>query len=127
MVRRSSPRAGFAMSPSMRSKPASESSRVTGMTSDAPDPADREADAPPPETTARSTGPEKPRTGRRSTLAIELEVSRQRSAGWTIFGLVLGALLIWKLGTVGVWAGVALVLAGVYHAWSLLQTFRYPP
>jgi hypothetical protein len=97
------------------------------MTSDAPDPADREADAPPPETAARSTGPEKPRTGRRSTLAIELEVSRQRSAGWTIFGLVLVALLIWKLGTVGVWAGIALVLAGVYHAWSLVQTFRYPP
>lgn len=60
-------------------------------------------------------------------IEIELEVSRQRSAGWTIFGLVLGALLIWKLGTVGVWAGIALMIAGVYHAWTLIQTFRYPP
>jgi hypothetical protein len=111
------------MSPLTRSKPASESSRVTGQTSDAPDPAaDREAGA-------SSAPPDKPRerSARRGTLEIELEVSRQRSAGWTIFGLVLGALLIWKLGTVGVWAGVALVIAGVYHAWNLIQTFRYPP
>src|SRR5262245_51051726 len=123
MVRRSSPRGGFAMSPLTRSKPASESSRVTGTTSDAPDPAaDRDAGA-------SSAPPDKPRerSARRGTLEIELEVSRQRSAGWTIFGLVLGALLIWKLGTVGVWAGVALMIAGAYHAWNLLQTFRYPP
>src|ERR1041384_7396760 len=98
MVRRSSRRGGSAMSPLTRSKTASESSRVTATTRAAPDPAERGA--------------------RRTTLEIELEVSRQRSAGWTIFGLVLGALLIWKLGPVGVWAGVALVLAGLYHAWN---------
>jgi hypothetical protein len=93
---------------------------VTGTTSDAPDPAaDREAGG--------SAPTEKPRErARRGTIEIELEVSRQRSAGWTIFGLVVGALLIWKLGTVGVWAGVALVIAGIWHAWNLIQTFRYP-
>ena len=105
------------------------------MTSDAPEPADREVEA-----ASRSEAgeageaghspekaPEKARSVRRGTLEIELEVSRQRSAGWTIFGLVVGALLIWKLGTVGVWAGIALMIAGAYHAWNLLQTFRYPP
>src|SRR5262245_27969250 len=121
MVRRSSPRGGSAMSPLMRSKPASENSRVTGMTSDAPDPvADRDGGPAPPK------DPDK-RGARRATLEIELELSRQRSAGWTIFGLVVGALLIWKLGTVGVWAGVVLVLTGLYHSWRLWQTFRYPP
>lgn len=58
---------------------------------------------------------------------IELEVSRQRAIGWTIFGLILGGLLIHSLGTVGVWAGVALVATGLYHAWQLVQTLRHPP
>ena len=96
---------------------------MTGTTSDAPDPvADREAGP----SSSGAGKDDKPRAARRGTLEIELEVSRQRSAGWTIFGLVLGALLIWKLGTVGVWAGVALVIAGIWHAWNLIQTFRYP-
>lgn len=58
---------------------------------------------------------------------IELEVSRQRSIGWTIFGLIVGALLIRGLGTVGVWAGIALVAAGAFHAWQLIQTMLHPP
>jgi len=35
--------------------------------------------------------------------------------------------LIWKLGTVAVWGGVALVATGVYHAWNLAQTYLNPP
>ena len=74
--------------------------------------------------------PDSPRTrsGKpvRPTL-IELEVSRQRAIGWTLFGLVLGGLLIHGLGTVGVWVGIALVATGLYHAWQLVQTMRYPP
>lgn len=62
-----------------------------------------------------------------AALAIELEVSRQRSISWTIFGIIVGSLLIWKLGTVGVWAGIAMVAMGVYHAWNLAQTFLHPP
>ena len=58
---------------------------------------------------------------------IELEVSRQRAMSWTIFGIVFGALLIWKLGTVGVWAGVMLVVLGVFRAYELAQTFLHPP
>jgi hypothetical protein len=74
-----------------------------------------------------------PRTGRPGSgtgirpTRIDLEVSRQRSISWTIFGLVLGALLIRGLGTVGVWAGIALVAMGVYHAWQLIQTLLYAP
>jgi hypothetical protein len=76
---------------------------------------------------SRRPGDDPSAPGGSHSIAIELEVSRQRSTGWTIFGLVLGALLIWKLGTVGVWAGIALMVTGAYHAWRLLQTYRYPP
>ncbi|HET9626585.1 MAG TPA: hypothetical protein VFP84_34720 [Kofleriaceae bacterium] len=65
--------------------------------------------------------------GRGGDVRIELEMSRQRSIGWTIGGGVIGALLIWKLGTVGVWGGVLLVVIAAYHAWNLIQTFLYPP
>jgi hypothetical protein len=60
-------------------------------------------------------------------VAIDLEMSRQRPAGWAVFGVIVGALLIWKLGTVGVWVGVGLVIVGIYRAWQLVQTFIYPP
>jgi hypothetical protein len=69
---------------------------------------------------------DKPRTSS-GTVAVELEVSRKRSTAWTICGLIIGGLLIWKLGTVGVWGGIALVITGAYHAWNLMQTFLYPP
>jgi hypothetical protein len=69
------------------------------------------------------------RAGSRSArpTQIELEVSRQRSVGWTIFGLIVGALLIHGLGTVGVWVGIALVATGAYHAWQVVQTVLHPP
>ena len=60
-------------------------------------------------------------------VAIELEVSRQRAIGWTAFGLIVGALLMWKLGTVGVWVGVVLIVIGAFRAWELVQSFVYPP
>lgn len=69
---------------------------------------------------------EKPKATRSSRTEIELEVSRSRSIGWAIFGLVLGGLLVWQLGTVGVWAGELLVLTGIYHLARLVQTLIYP-
>src|ERR1043166_5509169 len=141
MVRRSSPRGACAMSPSTRSKPVSENSRVTGGTdaSDAeataasataagePAPVDA-LDAAAPDGEALKDAAGKPRSGKpmRPT-QLELEVSRQRAIGWTIFGLILGGLLIRGLGTVGVWAGIALVATGLYHAWQLARTLLYPP
>ena len=75
---------------------------------------------------ARPAQPARPTRPTRPT-RIDLEVSRQRSISWTIFGLLLGALLIRVLGTVGVWAGIVLVGMGVYHAWQLIQTLLYAP
>lgn len=60
-------------------------------------------------------------------LQIELEMSRNRFIGWTVFGLVFGALLWWKLGTVGQWVGIVLMVLGVLRGWQLLQTFLYAP
>lgn len=82
--------------------------------------------APPHDAAGRPRGE---RSGSRSPrpTQIELDVSRQRSIGWTIFGLIVGGLLIHGLGTVGVWVGIALVAAGAYHAWQLVQTVLHPP
>jgi len=101
----------------------SESSRASG---DAPDPVDRNR-RPPDDEGAPPRSPDKARERPSGRTEVELEVSRQRSLGWTIFDIVLGALLVWKLGTVGVWVGIALLALGVYHAWNLVQTLRYPP
>jgi hypothetical protein len=75
--------------------------------------------------------PDRPRerSGSRSVrpVQVEFELPRQRLGGWTIFGLVVGALLIHGLGTVGVWAGIALVATGAYNAWQLIQTWIHRP
>jgi hypothetical protein len=89
------------------------------VTGSAPDPAIAGAEG-----AAKPT--DKPRA-RGSRTEVELEVSRGRSVGWTIFGIVFGGLLIWQLGTVGVWVGIALVATGAYHAWRLAQTLLHPP
>src|SRR5262245_10047922 len=49
---------------------------------------------------------------------IELEMSRQRQIGWTVFGIILGSLLVWKLGTVGVWVGIVLIAIGLWRAFQ---------
>jgi hypothetical protein len=68
---------------------------------------------------------DKPRS--RGRVAIDLEISRGRSIGWTIFGIACGALLIWQLGTVGQWGGGVLIAMGVFHAVRLVQTMMHPP
>lgn len=101
----------------MRSKPASQSSPEIG---DARPDGDK--------VKAEPKGVDHtPAKGRSGPLAIELEVSRNRFLGWTIFGLIFGALLVWKLGTVGVWVGIVLMVLGAVRGWQLLQTFLHPP
>src|SRR5687767_11237532 len=108
------------MSPLTRSKPASPTSRETGAPEGDPEgpgevreePPAKDAAAPDKERSRRGPGP----------LEIELEVSRNRTAGWTVFGLLVGVLLVLKLGTVGVWSGFVLIAIGVYRAWQLAQT-----
>lgn len=102
MVEKSSQTAGLAMLHPTRSKPASQPSPETG------------------DATKDTFDLSKP-------VEIELEMSRQRAMSWTIFGIIFGALLIWKLGTVGVWVGVVLVVLGVFRAYELAQTFLHPP
>jgi hypothetical protein len=102
------------MSPSTRSKPASPSSPGTGRAKGADD----------------SEGPfrqDDPKRAPLETVEIELEVSRQRWITWTIGGIVGGALLIWKLGTVGVWVGYVLIALGLWRAYQLAMSFVHPP
>ena len=120
MVKKSSYPADLAMSPSTKSKPESPSSPATGE-GGSDKPAAEKADR---AEKAQDGDKFEPRTG---PIAIELELSRQRAATMTVFGLVVGSLLIWKLGTVGVWVGVVLVVVGLFRAWELAQTFLYPP
>src|SRR5262245_33983566 len=112
MEQRSSRNGGWYMSPLTRSKPVSPTSPETGDARSEATPDDKE----------RAKDKD-----RRGPLEIELEVSRNRAAGWTVFGLVVGVLLVWKLGTVGVWVGIALIAVGALRAWQLLQTFLYEP
>jgi hypothetical protein len=79
------------------------------------------ADKPAAVTPAPSTALKK-----RGPVEIELEVSRQRSIAWTVGGSVLGVVLIMNLGTVGVWAGVALVAWAALHALNLVRTLVWP-
>lgn len=105
----------------MRSKPVSQSSPETGDARDeAREPAAKDAPA---KGGARAGA----KGASASKLEIELEVARNRYAGWTVFGLVFGALLIWKLGTVGKGVGVVLMLLGALRGWQLIQTFLHPP
>jgi hypothetical protein len=43
-----------------------------------------------------------------------------------VFGVIVGALLVWKLGTVGVWGGWLLIAIGVVRAGQLVQSFINP-
>lgn len=97
-----------------RSKPESPTSRETG---DAPDAPAAEA----------ATGPDQKTSRKSGNVEVTLEVSRQRPITWTVFGLIVGALLVWKLGTVGKWVGVALMIVGAYRAWQLVQSYLHPP
>ena len=71
--------------------------------------------------------PAKKKRDRAVDVEVLLEVSRQRYGGWAVFGMVVGALLVWKLGTVGVWAGYVLIGVGLFRAYQLVMTFVNPP
>ena len=45
---------------------------------------------------------------------------------WTIFGIIFGALLVWKLGTVGVWAGYVLIALGLFRGYQLAMSLVHP-
>jgi hypothetical protein len=97
------------MSTSTRSKPASESSPKDG---------DAETEAP-----FRADDKER---GALETVEVELEGSRQRLISWTVFGIIFGTLLVWRLGTVAVWAGWVLIALGLFRGYQLALSFIYP-
>jgi hypothetical protein len=100
------------MSPSTKSKPASPSSPATGAESSKP-----------------SKGPfrkEDPDRAPLETVTVELEVSRQRWIAWTIGGILGGALLIAKLGTVGVWGGYVMIALGLFRGYQLAMSLIHP-
>ncbi len=47
--------------------------------------------------------------------------------GWATFGVLFGGLLVWKLGTVGVWIGIVLILYGGFRAFQLVQSLVHAP
>ena len=97
------------------SKPESPTSPETG---DAPDLPKSDVEAPAAPVKEKRKG---------GNVEVTLEVSRQRPIGWTVFGLIVGALLVWKLGTVGKWVGVGLMIVGAFRAWQLIQSYLHPP
>lgn len=119
MVEKSSRTADLAMSPSTKSPPESVNSPELGNVVESEAKAETPAEI--------ATKAAKPGPSSAGPTSIELEGSRQRAASWMVFGIIFGALLIWKLGTVGVWVGVLLIVLGVFRGWELVQTFMHPP
>jgi hypothetical protein len=109
------------MSPSTRSKPASQRSPETGAGKDAA------KDAAPKAGKAGSDDGERAPADRGGDVEIELEVSRQRTITWAIGGTLGGILLVLNLGTVGVWVGYVLIALGLFRAYQLVMTFVHPP
>lgn len=58
-------------------------------------------------------------------LEIGLEHMRWRHFGWAVFGLIVGTLLIWKMGTVAQWLGVVLLGLGAWASWNFARTLIY--
>lgn len=114
------------MSPLTRSKPESPTSPDRGEVPDDDAPKGEARDDAPTKTqdAPKDAKRDKKRSG---NLEVKLELSRQRPIGWTVFGLIVGGLLVWKLGTVGKWVGVGLMIVGAFRAWQLIQTYRHPP
>jgi hypothetical protein len=51
---------------------------------------------------------------------------RYRHLAWMGFGVITGALLIWKLGSVGQWVGVVLLGVGAIATYSFARTLFFP-
>lgn len=101
----------------MKSKPASPNSPAGGPATDAVASATKRD--------ASDSASASPRASHPPTV-IQLEASRQRLISWAILGTVFGALLVWKLGTVGVWVGWVLIALGIFRAYLLAMTLIYP-
>lgn len=132
MVKKSSRTADLAMSSSTKSNPGSDASPPTGSAVDADDVKAAASEVTTEETAQDQRSDQEseqaaPSRKKDKPVVVTFEVSRQRDAWWTGFGILFGSLLIWKLGTVGVWVGVLLVVYGVFRGYELIQSFRHSP
>jgi hypothetical protein len=59
-------------------------------------------------------------------LEIGLEHMRWRHFGWAVFGIIGGAILIWKMGTVAQWLGAGLIGLGIWSTVSFVRTLLLP-
>jgi hypothetical protein len=62
-----------------------------------------------------------------TSVEVKLEHARWRHAGWVGLGIVLGAVLVWKLGTVGKGVGVLLIGVGLYNVRAFVLTIIHSP
>ena len=60
------------------------------------------------------------------TLRIALIHGRSRHVGWAAFGLIVGVLLLFRLGSIGQGIGVVLVAIGLFQGFKAIQTFLHP-
>jgi hypothetical protein len=59
-------------------------------------------------------------------LEVGLEHMRYRHAAWMAFGIILGILMVWKLGDVGKAIGLVLIGVGGFAAYSFVRTLLFP-
>ncbi len=59
-------------------------------------------------------------------LSIDLEHMRLRHAAWMVLCVLLGALFVWKLGTVGKGVGVVLMVIGAVAGYAFARTLLFP-
>lgn len=78
-----------------------------------------------------SQGDSERRRGRKARdkgpIAIDLEHGRWRHFGWAAGSVVVGVLLVWKLGTVGKGVGVALFVLAAFNALRFVRTLLHEP
>lgn len=77
---------------------------------------------PKPKAKTRGKGKGKAKSSPSERLEVQLEHSRWRHFGWMMFGTLSGALLIWKLGTVGKMLGFVLVVIAGFAAYNFFRT-----
>ncbi len=65
--------------------------------------------------------------GRGEAVTVYLASDRGRRASWMVGGCVIGALLLWKFGTVAAGLGVVLMVIGLYHTWFFVQSLLHEP
>ncbi|ACY16290.1 hypothetical protein [Haliangium ochraceum] len=76
---------------------------------------------------ANAAAPTKGERLAHKTVEVPLVHGRLGHLGWSVFGLVLGVLLLVKLGTVGQVIGGLLLLLAAYQGYAFVRTVMHEP